>query len=201
MALKEINPRRRVYMQARSELSTNKREELEALFCKYGYTDFKWIEPDKIVVSHWVRMKCMFGCGEYGKTASCPPNVPLVSECERFFREYNDAVIFHFEKKVAKPEDRFAWTKKVNAKLSKLEREVFLSGYERAFLLFMDSCRICGECEAGVRENCKQPRLARPSPEALAIDVYATVRQVDYPIHVLPDYSQKMNRYAFLMIK
>jgi predicted metal-binding protein len=188
-------------MRVRTDVTMNKRKELEILFHKRGYTDFKWIEPGKIVVSQWVRMKCMFGCGEYGVTASCPPNVPSVWECERFFREYTDAVIFHFEKIVARPEDRFAWTKKVNAKLSKLEREVFLAGYGKVFLLFMDSCRICGECEVEARERCEQPRLARPSPEAMAMDVYATVRQVAYPIQVLPDYSRKMHRYAFLMIE
>ena len=140
-----MKERRKVQLEARSDVTVGKREKLEAIFQKHGYTDFKWIDPEKIVVSQWVRMKCMFGCGEYGRTASCPPNLPSVSQCEKFFREYSEAVIFHFEKKVAKPEDRYAWTKKVNAKLSKLEREVFLSGYERAFLLFMDSCSICGE--------------------------------------------------------
>jgi len=183
------------------DVTRGKRQKLEELFRKHGYTDFKWIAPGKIVVSQWVRMKCMYGCGGYGQVATCPPNLPSVSECERFFREYSDAVIFHFEKKVKKPEDRHAWTRKVNAKLSKLEREVFLSGYERAFLLFMDTCRICGECPAGSKEECKEPRLARPSPEGMAVDVYATVRQVGYPIQVLSDYSQKMNRYAFLMIE
>ncbi len=179
----------------------DKLERLETLFHKQGYTDFKWIDPGKIVVSQWVRMKCMFGCGEYGHTASCPPNVPSVSECERFFKEYSNAAIFHFEKRVDKPEDRYAWTKEVNAGLSKLEREVFLSGFERAFLLFMDSCRICGDCPAGAREKCKDPKSARPSPEAMAVDVYTTARQVGYHVQVLSEYSQKMNRYAFLMIE
>ncbi len=64
----------------------------------------------------------------------------------------------------------------------------------------MDSCRICDEC-AGERETCKEPRLSRPSPEGMAVDVYATVRQFGYPVEVLPDYSQKMNRYAFLMVE
>ena len=175
-------------------------EELEPLFHQYGFTDFKWIDPEKIIVSQWVRMNCMYGCGEYGQNASCPPNVPAVSECERFFREYSAAVIFHFDKKVDKPEDRHAWSKNVNMKLSKLEREVFLSGYERAFLLFMDSCCICADCSQE-RENCKEPRLSRPSPEAMAVDVFTTVRQFGFSIEVRTDYSQKMDRYAFLMIE
>ena len=175
-------------------------EDLEALFHKYGFADFKWIDPEKIIVSQWVRMKCMYGCGEYGHNASCPPNVPSVSECEKFFSEYSAAVIFHFDKKVDKPEDRHMWSKNVNMKLAKLEREVFLSGYERAFLLFMDSCCICADCSQE-RENCKEPRLSRPSPEAMAVDVFTTVRQFGFSIEVRTDYSQKMDRYAFLMIE
>jgi len=35
----------------------------------------------------------------------------------------------------------------------------------------------------------------------MAIDVYATIRKLGYPIQVLSDYSQKMDRYAFLMIE
>jgi predicted metal-binding protein len=170
------------------------------MFVKNGFSDFRWIDPQKIVVAQWVRMKCIFGCGEYGRTAACPPNTPPVVECRRFIREYSKAAIFHFEKKVRKPEDRFAWTWKMNLKLLKLEKEVFFAGHEKAFLLFMDSCNICAECTAR-REDCKEPRMARPTPEALAIDVYSTVRRVGYPIQVLTDYAETMNRYAFMLIK
>lgn len=176
------------------------REEIEKKILKHGFKDFKWIDPKKFVVSQWVRMKCLFGCDEYGNTATCPPNLPSVVECEKFFREYKEAVVFHFEKKVAKPEDRFVWTRKVNLKLLKLEQEIFLAGFEKAFLLFLDSCNICSDCP-GIKEKCKEPKLARPTPEAMCVDVYSTVRQLDYPVQVLARYSQKMNRYSFLMIK
>jgi predicted metal-binding protein len=178
----------------------NNHAELEALFAQHGYTDFRWIKPEDIVVSQWVRMKCTFGCGEYGRNATCPPNVPSVLECRRFFDEYSAAVIFHFEKKVDKPEDRHAWSKGVNQGLVKLERAVFVAGYQKAFLLCMDSCSLCAECP-GKREECKNPRSARPSPESMAVDVFSTVRQYDFPIQVLSDYSQAMNRYAFLLIE
>ena len=99
-----------------------------------------------------------------------------------------------------KPEDRFAWTRKVNLGLLGLEREVFISGYQKAFLLFMDSCLMCDDCK-GTREECKIPKSARPTLEAMAVDVYSTVRKYGYPIQVLADYSQTMNRYALLLIE
>ena len=176
------------------------RKKLEERFRAHDLTDFKWLDPQNIVTAQWVRMKCVFGCNEYGLTATCPPNVPSISECERFFREYNEAVVFHFEKKVSKPEDRFAWTRKLNLRLLKLEKEIFTSGFEKAFLLFMDSCNICKKC-GGTKEECKEPKMARPTPEALGVDVYSTVRQLGYPIQVLSDYEQMMNRYAFLLIE
>jgi predicted metal-binding protein len=176
------------------------RKDLEALFEKHGHTDFKWIDPKAIVVSQWVRMKCAFGCAEYGQNATCPPNVPTVSECRQFFDEYRTAAVFRFEKSVDKPEDRHAWSRGVNQGLAMLEREVFVAGYEKAFLLFMDSCSLCVDCP-GTREECVNPRQARPSPESMAVDVFSTVRQLGYPIEVLSDYSQPMNRYAFLLVE
>jgi len=68
------------------------------------------------------------------------------------------------------------------------------------FLLFMDSCHLCNECPGG-RTECNNPRSARPSPEGMGIDVFTTVRQAGYPIQVLNDYGQAMNRYAFLLVE
>jgi predicted metal-binding protein len=175
------------------------RQELEKLFKARGYRDFRWIDPKEIVVGHWVRMKCRFGCWEYGHCAACPPEVPSVEECERFFREYKTVAVFHFVKAVEKPEDRHAWTKPINEKLLDLERELFLAGLYKAFLLPMDSCALCEPC-TGRRATCKEPKRARPTPDSLAMDVYATVRSIGYPIEVLYDYKQAMNRYAFLLI-
>ena len=180
-------------------LSILQQQRIDETLQSQGYTDYKWIDPQLIIVAQWVRMKCMFGCGEYGHGASCPPNTPSVAECERFFKEYSNAIILHFEGKMEKPEGRHAWSAKINEKLVKLERAVFLAGFERAFLLFMDSCCFCKEC-SGKRETCAQPRMARPAPEAMAVDVYSTVRQFGFEINVRTDYDQKMDRYAFLMV-
>ncbi len=176
------------------------RKKLEEMFRKHGYEDYKWINPKGIVVDQWARMKCTFGCKNYGKCGTCPPNTPSVPDCRDFFRAYRSGVVFHFTKRVDKPEDRFAWTRQVNRKLLELEREVFLSGYYKTFLLFMDSCNLCESC-SGVREKCQNPKLARPTPESMAVDVFETVRKIGYPIGVLYSYSQEMNRYAFLLVE
>ena len=173
---------------------------IESLLKEHGYEDFRWIKPEDIAVSQWVRMKCMYGCNEYGVSAVCPPNVPSVAECERFFSEYSEIVIFHFATTVKDPEARFVWTKKINLKLLKLEREVFLLGYPKTFLLFMDTCNICPNC-TGLRIQCQHRKQARPSAEALAVDVFSTVKKVGFPINVLSNYDQEMNRYAFLLIR
>lgn len=176
------------------------RELLEALFPVSGCTAYRWMDPGDIVVSQWVRMKCTYGCDCYGENACCPPSLPTVPECRQFFREYSSAVVFHFQRRVADPGDRAAWSRMTNAALLSLEREVFLRGYHKVFLLFMDCCRLCARC-AKTRIDCTMKEKARPSPEGMAVDVFSTVRQLGLPIEVLTDPSQVMNRYAFLLIE
>jgi predicted metal-binding protein len=190
------SPDSNVRLEAFSMLDQNA---LEDLFTQHGFNDFRWIDPRDIEVALWVRMKCLYGCGSYGRNASCPPNTPSVEDCRRFFDEYRQAALFHFEKKVDHPNDRHVWSQGVNKKLVALEQEVFLNNYRKAFLLAMDECTFCKECSSQ-RTDCKLPRMARPSLESMAVDVYSTVKKYGYPIQVLSNYDQTMNRYAVLMI-
>lgn len=174
-------------------------ESVEEIFHKHDFHDFKWIASDDIVISHWVRMKCMYGCPAYGKCAACPPNTPSVGDCREFFNEYTDIAVFRFEIELENPEDRHEIMKGIDRRLLELEKEVFLSGNVKTFLLISDNCALCRECTS-LREDCKQPKLARPTPEAFAIDVFSSVKAVGYPIEVLEDYTKTMNRYAFLLV-
>lgn len=174
-------------------------ERLEPILHAHGYEDFRWLDPQEIVVAQWVRLKCEFGCASYGRVASCPPNTPSVEECQRFFADYKHALVLHFQKIAPDQAERKAWSARTNIALVKLEGEVFMAGYRKAFLLFMDSCEICSECVA-TRADCKKPKLSRPTPEGMAVDVFTTVRKLGYPIEVLTDPNQMMNRYAFLMV-
>jgi predicted metal-binding protein len=176
------------------------RRALETIFIRNGCEDFKWMDPRKVVVSAWVRYKCMFGCGEFGRAATCPPNLPDIEECRRLFDEYSEAVLFHFEGVFEEPDDRHVWTKEINGSLLAIERETFLSGQYKAIVIYMDPCNICGECVTD-KSDCRYPKEARPSLEGLGVDVYETVRKQGYDISVLTGYDQKMNRFGMLLIE
>ena len=173
---------------------------IELILHHHGYEDFKWLDPQEIVVAQWVRMKCEFGCPDYGRLASCPPNLPSVEECQRFFLEYKNAIVLHFQKVAPDDAVRKTWYTRTNLKLVRLEQQVFLEGYPKSFALFLDSCAICPECVPD-RANCKKPILSRPTVEGMAVDIFSTVRKLGFPIDVLTDPNQTMNRYAFLMIE
>jgi len=176
------------------------RKSIEKILAENNYHDFKWISGKDIVVKHWVRFKCMFGCPSYGNNNSCPPEVPNIDDCRALFLEYEQIAVIHFTTQLGNPDDRAKWSRKINNKLSKLERAVFLSGCHKAFLLFMDECHICFVCEGTIRSDCKNMKSARPTAEGLGVDVFTTVRSIGYSIEVLSDYQQEMNRYAFLLV-
>ena len=104
-------------------METANQEPLDAVFQEHGYTDYMWIAPEEIIVAQWVRMKCMFGCNEYGRNATCPPNTPSIDECERYFKEFTKAAVFHFQKQVEEPEERTLWSRALNERLLELERD------------------------------------------------------------------------------
>jgi predicted metal-binding protein len=164
-----------------------------------GFHDFKWIEAKEIVVAQWVRFKCMFGCPTYGTKASCPPEVPSIAECREFFREYQRAILIHIDKKLDNADDRDEWGKEINNQLLEIEKSIFLSGYRKVFLLFMDECHLCKDCSV-VRENCHYKKLSRPCPEALGVDVFETAHKYNFPIEVLKDFKDQMNRYSIILI-
>ena len=85
-------------------------------------------------------------------------------------------------------------------KLLDLEKQVFLRGYQKAFLFNQTCCGICKNC-IGTRLECIDKARSRPSPEAFAVDVYQTVRNAGMEINVIAENPSEINRYAFLMIE
>jgi predicted metal-binding protein len=154
-----------------------------------GVMEAKLISPQHVFTAEWVRRKCQYGCGGYGETLTCPPYSPTPQETRRMLDEYDTAILMHA------PSD---WGDLKNIVVT-LEREVFLSGYYKAFGMGSGPCHLCDKCN--LLRGCKFPRDARPSMEACGIDVYKTARTAGYPIEVVRDYSCTQNYYGLLLIE
>lgn len=177
---------------------TNK-ESIETILKEQGLTDYKWISPKSIIVAQWVRMKCTFGCNGYGD-GTCPPNAPAVAECERFFKEYTSGLIIRLSTVADKNNYPTDWSDQMTAKLLEAERQIFLGGYHKVFLLNQTCCTICKECSKS-RTDCKDKRNSRPSPESFAVDVFQTVRNAGFDIEVVSETQNEMNRIAILLLE
>jgi predicted metal-binding protein len=175
------------------------KETIESLLNNHDLTDFKWIDPKEIVVAQWVRVKCTFGCGDYGLGA-CPPNTPTVEECERFFKEYESAVLIRLTRFADKDAYPAEWSRDMTKRLLDIERSIFLSGFQKAFLLNQSCCSICKDCP-GNRVDCLDKTRSRPSAESFAVDVYSTARSAGLEINVIPDSPALINKFAILLIE
>ncbi len=152
-----------------------------------GAVEAKIIDTSTIVTGAWVRMKCKFGCSGYDSSLCCPPHTPGPDETRKVIDCYRKAILIHCDD-----------TRKVTKLVVKLEREVFLAGFHKAFGFGAGPCTICRQCTGDV---CKYPERARPSMEACGIDVFGTARGNGYPIDVVADYDDDDNYYGLVLIE
>jgi predicted metal-binding protein len=153
-----------------------------------GAKSAKVVKASSIATGAWVRWKCRYGCGGYGGSLCCPPDTPTPSETREVIDCYARAVLFEAGRGDAK---RVA---------AKLEREVFLAGYYRAFGLGSGPCRLCREACA-FAEGCRHPEEARPSMEACGIDVYATARANGFAIEVVRNRKDPQHYFGVVLVE
>lgn len=166
----------------------------------YGFDDVKWIRGKDIEVAQWVRFKCRFMCHTYGTKPVCPPNMPKIMACERFFKEYDHVLIIHIAKKAHYKDEDSEIFKALDEKLIAFEKKLFYQGYVKVMALPATICERCETCAIKL-QDCKQPEKSRPTPEALGVDVFTTVKKLGYPIEVLRSSEAQMNRYIFVMVQ
>jgi predicted metal-binding protein len=77
----------------------------------------KVINPSTVETADWVRWKCQFGCGGWGRSLVCPPHTPTPDQTRKMLDEVRRAVLF---------ESPGGLTKKIAAAL---ERKLFLAGF------------------------------------------------------------------------
>ncbi len=183
-------------------------KELEEIALAGGATAIKRIEPKDVIVAQWVRNKCMFGCPLYGKRFTCPPYCSTPEETAAILSGYQDALLVQFSDLLREKQKVEPGRSMVHKVMYGMEKTAFLSGYEKAFAYKAGPCVMCVECPAEKLESpgpfykklCKLAKEARPSLEAVGVDVYGTARRAGFEIHVLRERTEKFKCFGLLLL-
>ena len=158
-----------------------------------GVDGAKVIDPGSVVTAEWVRMKCQFGCPGYGMSLCCPPRTPPPEVTRKVVDSYEKAILLH---RRLKKEQR---SKVLNETMARLEIEIFLDGYYKAWSMGSGPCRLCKECD--LTGPCKHGYEARPSMEACGIDVYKTARDNGFSIEVVRTHDEERNVFGLILVE
>ncbi|MDO8567706.1 MAG: DUF2284 domain-containing protein [Dehalococcoidales bacterium] len=159
-----------------------------------GATNAIAIQAADIAVDDRTGLKCAVPlCAHYGRDLMCPPNVMPIARFKEVIKCYHQAILLKLDipendlrqTRSAQEESRTAYLetlrdsqRKLLEIVGRLEAACLQQGYHFAAGLIGGACPLCKEC-VGVRSGvaCRHPFKARPSMEAMGIDVMSTAKK------------------------
>jgi predicted metal-binding protein len=158
-----------------------------------GASDVRIIPADLVPIEDEIIEMCSPPyCEQYGKSANCPPHVMTPADARQWIRPYHSALIFKIDVSpgVLFSEEGLRFFKKIFLISARLEELSVAQGYAFSKGLAAGSCKavFCRDipCEALINgRKCRYPSLARPSMEALGINVFRLVKNVGWEIHTI----------------
>lgn len=192
-------------MRAISDSKTLFREFLETAR-ELGATDARVFDAQDIVVDERVRLKCCVPvCRNYNVSLMCPPNVMPLDEFRDVLARFKKALLVQIAynvpdwmlDRIHATEDLAAlykdetylngWVQTylaakntLNTIANRIEAAAFKVGLKYATAFSAGKCTLCEAC-AGIGNRCRNPYKARPSMEAMGIDVGETARKAGLP--------------------
>jgi len=152
-----------------------------------GAAEAKIIDTSTIKTASWTRLRCQYGCSNYGESLCCPPYTPTAEETQKAIDDYSHAMLIRFK--------TLGEAKKL---VPVIERAIFLDGKYKAFGFKGGGCGLCEKCNL---KKCVHPQEARPSLEASGIDVYETARRNGYRVEVLKNREAQGSFFGLVLIE
>ena len=166
-----------------------------------GAANAKIIKTEEIPVDEKVPLKCQIPiCFGYGTSAHCPPNTMKPDELRKHLENYQWAIFFtqnlptELLLKDATDKDRIAAFQSIYKIVKSIESMAFYDGHYLAFGLGAGSCNrtFCGQhetCSALEGKSCRFGLLARPSMEAVGINVYKMTAAAGWDIYPIGSHA------------
>jgi len=162
---------------------------------KMGVEEAKIIPSRSIVTAEWVRLKCQYGCPGFGESLCCPPHSPTPDMTRKVIDSYEKAILLHC--RLRKGEGRSERSKIFREAIVRLEIEMFLAGYYKAWSMGCGPCDRCKKCR--LSGPCRHGSEVRPSMEACGIDVFKTARDNGFTIEVVRRHGEEMNLFGLVL--
>lgn len=153
------------------------------------------IPADWVQIDERVRLKCAIPlCPYYNKSIHCPPHTPSIELIRKALKRYRHAILFALDvippecfSDRTKKQEAEKWSKKAFEIVGRLETLAFGRGYYLAMGYGQASCKkaLCRQETCLVLEGgkCPYPLKARPSMEAVGMDVFGLVTRVGWQIY------------------
>jgi len=154
-----------------------------------GATEAKIISAREVVLDDRVILKCQVPlCNEYGNHLLCPPNSPSLDHFREALNKYSKGLLIqlHTSRDQLDSMSERSLKKAIYARANELheivnvvEKAAQELGFTFAAGFIGGACKLCDPC-VGVKSGapCKHPFKARPSMEAVGIDVHLTAERV-----------------------
>ena len=163
------------------------------------------IPATDIVVDERALLKCLVPlCLHYGIDLTCPPQVLPPAQFQRIISRYHQAILIRLAippvdpvssggpvSKLGEPAVKQAIDSSARRLLeivARVESSCLSRGYRFAAGFIGGACPLCEQC-VGVQSGlpCRYPFQARPSMEAMGIDVIATAEKAGMKLDFEPD--------------
>ncbi|MBW2093797.1 MAG: DUF2284 domain-containing protein [Deltaproteobacteria bacterium] len=158
---------------------------------RFGASDARVIRAADIPVEDAIVEMCgPPGCDGYGKSANCPPFAMTPEEARIWISRFDRAVFFKID---VEPEllfspAQFKPFEDIFGIVSRLEHRAMEWGWKDVTGLGAGSCKpvFCPDAPCAALADggkCRFPDLARPSMEAIGINVFKLAESVGWPIY------------------
>lgn len=181
-----------------------KQDSLVEYAMEQGASSAKVISTKDVRVDKRVRLKCAVPrCSGYGTNLMCPPSVMSVDEFKEILGLYHNAILVQVEAEadssdksrrsldmqlcedIEKSTNSSKWQRKLLTLVKGIETQAFKQGFYLAAGLSGGECCLCRVCVQPLSgQNCRHPFEARPSMEAMGIDVIRTCEKAGMPVEL-----------------
>ncbi|MFW5895706.1 MAG: DUF2284 domain-containing protein [archaeon] len=176
-------------------------DDLKSYFEKSNLSFIKEIPFDNLYFDERAQYMCKFGCKNYNRKYSCPPeSLKVKNEIQKYDRAILFATTFNYPENASYYKKRGLNYKKeyeIQRISEELDNKFSMLGVDH-FVLAGGSCKRCNQCSFEDNKPCKKPNRKQTSMEAVGIDCQKTMHDAGFDFNISD--SDSINRCGCILL-